>query len=76
MKSETKYLGLVVFVEGVKPDSKAVAKLRDWENPRNETEMQSFLRFANYYREYPWHARLVAIYACHQWSECHFRMGV
>ena len=61
MKSEIKYLGRVVSAEGIKPDPKAVAKLRDWEKPRNKTEMQSFLGFANYYREFiPWHAKLVA----------------
>ena len=61
MKSEIKYLGRVVSAEGVKHDPKAVAKLRDWEIPRNKTEMQSFLGFANYYREFiPWHAKLVA----------------
>ena len=61
MKSEIKYLGRVVSAGGVKPDPKAVAKLRDWEIPRNKTEMQSFLGFANYYREFnPWHAKLVA----------------
>ena len=44
-----------------KPDPKAVAKLRDWEIPRNKTEMESFLGFANYYHEFiPWHAKLVA----------------
>ena len=43
MKSEIKYLGRVVSAEGIKPDPKAVAKLRDWEVPRNKTEMQSFL---------------------------------
>ena len=60
MKSEIKYLGRVVSAEGIKPDPKAVAKLRDWEVPRNNTEMQSFLDFANYYREFiPWHAKLV-----------------
>ena len=42
MKSEIKYLGRVVSAEGVKPDPKAVDKLRDWEIPRNKTEMQSF----------------------------------
>ena len=58
---EIKYLGRVVSAEGVKPDPKAVAKLRDWEIPRNKTEMQSFQGFANYYREFiPWHAKLVA----------------
>ena len=47
--------------EGIKPDPKVVAKLRDWEVPRNKTEMQNFLGFANYYREIiPWHAKLVA----------------
>ena len=61
MKPEIKYLGRVVSAEGVKPDPKAVAKLRDWDIPRNKTEMQSFLGFANYYREFiPWHAKLVA----------------
>ena len=61
MKSEIKYLGRVVSAEGIKPDPKAVAKLRDWEIPRNKTEMQSFLGFANYYCEIIlWHAKLVA----------------
>ena len=61
MKSEIKYLGRVVSAEGIKPDPKAVVKLRDWEVPRNKTEMQSFLGFANYYREFiPWNAKLVA----------------
>ena len=61
MKSEIKYLGRVVSAEGIKPDPKAVAKLRDWDIPRNKTEMQSFLGFANYYREFiPRHVKLVA----------------
>ena len=47
MKSEIKYLGRVVSAEGIKPDPKAVSKLRDWEIPRNKTEMQNFLGFAN-----------------------------
>ena len=75
MKSEIKYLGRVVSAEGVKPDPKAVAKLRDWEIPRNKTEMQSFLGFANYYREFiPWHAKLVAPLGCH-WAERYFHVG-
>ena len=61
MKSEIKYFGRVVSAEGIKPDPKAVSKLRDWEVPRNKTELQSFLGFAKYYREFiPWHAKLVA----------------
>ena len=61
MKSEIKDLCRVVTAEGVKPDPKAVAKLRDWEVPRNKSEMQSSSGFANYYRELiPWHAQKVA----------------
>ena len=51
----------MVSAEDVKPEPRAVAKLRDWEKPRNKTKMQSFLGFANYYREFsPWNAKLVA----------------
>ena len=58
MKSEIKYFGRVVAAEGIKPDPKAFSKLRDWEIPRNKTQMQSFLGFANYYCEFiPWHAK-------------------
>ena len=60
-KSEIKYLGRVVSADGIKPDPKAVAKLKDWDIPRTKTELQSFLGFANYYRVLiPWHAKLVA----------------
>ena len=61
MKPEIKYVGRVVSAEGVKPDPKVISKVRDWEIPRTKTEMQSFLGFANYYREFvPWHAKVVA----------------
>ena len=61
MKSEIKYLGRVCSAEGIKLDHKAVSKLRDWEVPRNKTELQSFFGFANDYREFiPWHAKRVA----------------
>ena len=40
-------LGRIVSAEGVKLDPKAKEKLRDWEIPRNWTEMQSVLCFAN-----------------------------
>ena len=47
--------------EGIKPGPKAVAKLRDWDFPLNKTKMQSFLGFANYYREFiRWNTKLVA----------------
>ena len=61
LNSEIKYLGRVVSAECIKPDPKTVVKMRDWDIPRSKTEMQSFLGFANHYREFiPWHAKLVA----------------
>ena len=52
MRSETKYLGRVVSADGIKPDPDAVKKVEDWIVPRNKEELQSFLGFANYYREF------------------------
>ena len=61
IKSDIKYQGRVVSAQGIKPDPKAVFKLRDWEVPRNKTELQSFLGFTNYHREFiPWHVKFVA----------------
>ena len=76
MKSEIKYLGRVVSAEGVKPDPKAAAKLRDWEIPRNKTEMQSFLGFANYYRKFiPLACQNGCTPACCYWNERHLCLG-
>ena len=52
MKSEIKYMGRIVSAGGVELGPKAVEKQRDWEIPHNKTEMQSFLGFAYYYREF------------------------
>ena len=52
MLAETKYLGRIVSAEGIKPDPEAIEKVRDWIEPRNREELQSFLGFANYYREF------------------------
>ena len=61
MKSEINILGRIVYADGIKPDPKAVSKLRDWDVLRTKTELQSFLGFANYYRDLiPWPAKLVA----------------
>ena len=58
MRAETKYLGRVVSSEGIKPS--AVSKIQEWMHPRNREELQSFLGFANYYRDFiPFHAAKV-----------------
>ena len=60
MRTETKYLGRVVSSEGIKPDPAAVSKSQEWMPPRNREELQSFLGFANYYRDFiPFHAAKV-----------------
>ena len=60
MRTETKYLGRVVSTEGIKPDPAAVSKIQEWMPPRNKEELQSFLGFANYYRDFiPFHAAKV-----------------
>ena len=60
MRTETKYLGRVVSAEGIKPDPAAVSKIQEWMPPRNREELQSFLGFANYYRDFiPFHAAKV-----------------
>ena len=58
--TETKYLGRVVSAEGIKPDPVALIKIQEWSPPRNKEELQSFLGFANYYRDFvPFHAAKV-----------------
>ena len=52
MRTETKYLGRVVSAGGIRPDPQAVEKVREWMPPRNKEELQSFLGFANYYRDF------------------------
>ena len=60
MRTETKYLGRVVSAEGIKPDPAAVSKIQEWMPPRNREELQSFLGFANYYRDFiPFHTAKV-----------------
>ena len=37
---------------GVRPDPEAVEAVFTWKAPRTDTQLMSFLRFANYYREF------------------------
>ena len=52
MRTETEYLGREVSKEGIKPDPAAFSKIQDWMPPRKKEEMQRFLVFANYYRDF------------------------
>ena len=60
MRTETKYLGRVVSAEGIRPNLEDVTKIQEWMSPRNKEELQSFLGFAKYYRDFvPFHAAKV-----------------
>ena len=45
------YLGRMVDRHGVRPDPEAVEAVLTWRAPRTDTQLRSFLGFANYYRE-------------------------
>ena len=58
-------MGRLINKEGGQPDPKSVRVVLKWEVPRNKRELQSFLGFANYYREF---TKFIAVM---QWTpEC------
>ena len=46
------FLGHIVSDQGVSVDPEKVQTIRDWPQPRNATEVRSFLGLAGYYRKY------------------------
>ena len=52
LRDSIKYLGRMVDRHGVRPDPEAVEAVFTWNVPRTDTQLLSFLRFANYYREF------------------------
>jgi hypothetical protein len=46
---EVKYLGFIISTSGTKMDPAKVATVQEWPEPRNVKDVQSFLRFANFY---------------------------
>ena len=51
LRDSIKYLGRMVDRHGVRPDPEAVEAVLTWKAPRTDTQLLSFLGFANYYRE-------------------------
>lgn len=49
---ETDFLGHVVSAEGIKPDPRKLAAIRDWPTPKNATEVLSFHGLCNFYRRF------------------------
>ena len=52
LRDSIKYLGRMVDRHGVRPDSVAKEDVLTWKAPRTDTQLMSFLGFANYYREF------------------------
>ena len=52
LRDSIKYLGRMLDRHGVRPDPEAVEAVLTWKAPRTDTQLLSFLGFANYYREF------------------------
>ena len=51
-RTKIEYLGMIISENTVEMDPTKVSGVRDWPTPRNVTEVQSFLGFANFYRRF------------------------
>ena len=49
---ETEYFGFIINQEGIKTDPVKRQAIWDWKTPKNKTDIQSFLRFCNFYRRF------------------------
>ena len=52
LRDSIKYLGRMVDRHGLMPDPEAVEAGLTWKAPRTDTQLMSFLGFANFYREF------------------------
>ena len=52
LRDSINYLGRPVDKHGVRPDIEAVEAVLTWKAPKTDTQLMSFLGFANYYREF------------------------
>ena len=52
LRDSIKYLGRLVDKHGVRPDPEADEAVLTWKAPKTDTQLMSFLGFANYYREF------------------------
>jgi hypothetical protein len=48
----TRYLGLIISVDGIRMDPTKVQAILDWKEPSKVKELQQFLGFANFYRRF------------------------
>lgn len=51
-RTEVTFLGHLVGTDGVRMDPKKVSVIVDWEQPKTQAELRSFLGLANYFRKF------------------------
>jgi len=51
-RKQIEYLGLVILENKVEMDPMKVAGVRDWPTPENQTDVQTFIGFVNFYRHF------------------------
>jgi len=51
-RKRIEYLGLVISENKVEMDPVKVARVRDWPTPENQTDVQAFIGFVNFYRRF------------------------
>ena len=51
-KTELKYLGHIVGVDGIKVDPAKIKKVAEWPTPKSSAEVRSFLGLATYFRRF------------------------
>jgi len=51
-RKQIKYLGLVILENKVEMDPMKVAGVRDWPTLENQTDVQTFIGFVNFYRHF------------------------
>ncbi|GIZ39392.1 hypothetical protein CKM354_000277800 [Cercospora kikuchii] len=49
---ETKFLGMIVGQNGIRMDPEKIQTIQNWPEPKNVTDVQSYLGFANFYRRF------------------------
>ena len=52
MEPQVKFLGRIISEHGIQPDVASIEKVTSWKEPRNAAELEYFLGFASYYREF------------------------
>ena len=52
MDKKIKFLGRIINEDGIQPDPANIEKVQNWGRPTSRKTLESFIGFANYYREY------------------------